>query len=217
MLAHEASNSLGPIQSAADTLRRRLGKTEAEPAPRQELESGLGLIERRARYLSEFIRRYADLARLPPPHLQPLDLGDLMHQVVSLETRLKIAVTGPDHLRLEADPSQLEQALINLIKNAVDAALETGGAVDIHWRTHEERVEVDILDEGAGLPQSENLFVPFFTTKPGGSGIGLVLARQIIEAHGGQLTLADREDAHGAIVKLRLPLPRPKQTAGSAA
>ncbi|MGH8126854.1 MAG: sensor histidine kinase [Gammaproteobacteria bacterium] len=204
VLAHEASNSLGPIQSAADTLRRRLEKTEAEPAPRQELESGLDLIERRARYLSEFIRRYADLARLPPPHPQPLDLGDLLHRLVALETRLKVATDGPDHLRLEADPSQLEQALINLIKNAADAALETGGAVEVHWHSHEGRMEVDILDEGNGLPQSENLFVPFFTTKPGGSGIGLVLARQIVEAHGGTLTLANREDTRGAIARIRL-------------
>ncbi|MGH8273084.1 MAG: sensor histidine kinase [Gammaproteobacteria bacterium] len=204
VLAHEASNSLGPIQSAADTLRRRLEKTEAEPTPRQELEGGLDLIERRARYLSEFIRRYADLARLPPPQPQPLDLGDLLHRVVSLETRLEVNTAGPNHLRMEADPSQLEQALINLIKNAVDAALETGGAVEVRWGQHDNRVEVDILDAGAGLPQSENLFVPFFTTKPGGSGIGLVLARQIVEAHGGTLTLANREDGPGAVAHLRL-------------
>lgn len=205
VLAHEASNSLGPIQSAADTLRRRLDKTGSEAPQRNDLSGGLELIERRARYLSEFIRRYADLARLPPPQPQPLDLGDLLRHVASLETRLAIRTDGPAHLRIEADPSQLEQALINLVKNAVDAALETGGTVNMQWRTHDGRSEVDIIDEGKGLPQSENLFVPFFTTKPGGSGIGLVLARQIVEAHGGTLVLANRENRHGAIARLRLP------------
>ncbi len=204
VLAHEAGNSLGPIQSAADTLRRRLGKTNGDVNTHPELAGGLELIERRARYLSEFIHRYADLARLPPPHPQPLDLSDLLHRVAALETRLAMRTVGPDHLHLEADPSQLEQALINLTRNAVDAALETGGAVEVHWHRHDNRVEVNILDEGVGLPQSENLFVPFFTTKPGGSGIGLVLARQIIEAHGGTLTLVNRDDGRGAIARLRL-------------
>lgn len=205
VLAHEASNSLGPIQSAADTLSRALEKGAEGAPPRDGLASGLALIERRARYLSEFIRRYADLARLPPPRLESADLGELLHRVASLESRVPIRATGPGHVPMQADPAQLEQALINLVKNAADAALETGGGVELRWRAHDLRTDVEILDEGPGLPESENLFVPFFTTKPGGSGIGLVLARQIIEAHGGSLALANREDARGVIARLRLP------------
>jgi len=207
VLAHEASNSLGPIQSAADTLSRSLKKNPDEPHPQKELTSGLALIERRARYLSDFIRRYADLARLPPPRLEATDLGDLLHRVTTLETRVPVHTEGPQRLPLKADPAQLEQALINLVKNAADAALETGGGIELHWSGNDARIEIEIRDEGTGLPESENLFVPFFTTKPGGSGIGLVLARQIIEAHGGTLVLANREDARGAVARLRLPGP----------
>lgn len=205
VLAHEASNSLGPIQSAADTLRRRLDKAGRKLNQPNGLAPGLDLIERRARYLSEFIHRYADLARLPKPQPQPLDVGDLLHHVATLETRLTIRTDGPDHLRIEADPAQLEQALINLIKNAADASQETGGRVELNWRLKDTRIEIEITDEGNGLPASENLFVPFFTTKPGGTGIGLVLARQIIEGHGGTLILANRDGARGAIARLRLP------------
>jgi len=205
VLAHEASNSLGPIQSAADTLSRALNRAQDEKSVQGELSSGLALIERRARYLSEFIRRYADLARLPPPQFASAKLGELLHRVATLETRVKVHTDGPEHLTVRADPAQLEQALINLVKNAADAALETGGTIELRWRTQESRTVVEILDEGHGLPESENLFVPFFTTKPGGSGIGLVLARQIIEAHGGTLVLANREDTQGAVARLRLP------------
>ena len=206
VLAHEASNSLGPIQSAADTLNRSLNRARDEKSPQSELGSGLALIERRARYLSEFIRRYADLARLPPPQFTSINLGELLQRVAMLETRVTVNTDGPEHLTVRADPAQLEQALINLVKNAADAALETGGAIKLRWRTHESRLVVEILDEGHGLPESENLFVPFFTTKPGGSGIGLVLARQIIEAHGGSLFLANRKDNRGAVALLRLPI-----------
>ena len=205
VLAHEASNSLGPIQSAADTLNRTLQKNPGGTFPQNELASGLALIERRARYLSEFIRRYADLARLPPPRLQAVDLGDLLQRIATLETRAPITLRGPGHLTVKADPAQLEQALINLVKNAADATLETGGGIELEWHGKDGRIEIEIRDEGTGLPESENLFVPFFTTKPGGSGIGLVLARQIIEAHGGNLILANREDASGAVAHLRLP------------
>ncbi|HYW77313.1 MAG TPA: ATP-binding protein [Gammaproteobacteria bacterium] len=205
VLAHEASNSLGPIQSAADTLNRALNRGPGNASLRDELGSGLALIERRARYLSEFIRRYADLARLPPPQFASANLGELLQRVATLETRVTVHTDGPAHLPVRADPAQLEQALINLVKNAADAALETDGAIELRWRIHESRTVVEILDEGHGLPESENLFVPFFTTKPGGSGIGLVLARQIIEAHGGTLVLANREDTQGAVARLRLP------------
>jgi signal transduction histidine kinase len=112
---------------------------------------------------------------------------------------------GPE-ITIRADGDQLEQLLINLVRNAVDASLETGGRVRVGWRRTVGRIEVSVEDEGPGLSNTSNLFVPFFTTKPGGSGIGLVLSRQIAEAHGGTLTLENRRNAHGCEARLRLPI-----------
>jgi signal transduction histidine kinase len=107
---------------------------------------------------------------------------------------------------VRADPDQLEQLLINLVHNAVDASLQTRGGVSAGWRPVGRRLEMWIDDAGAGLPNASNLFVPFFTTKPGGSGIGLVLSRQIAEAHGGSLTLENRVGQPGCRALLHLPL-----------
>ena len=112
---------------------------------------------------------------------------------------------GPD-ITIQADGDQLEQLLINLLRNAVDAALETGGGVKVGWTKTAAYLELHVEDEGPGLSNTANLFVPFFTTKPGGSGIGLVLSRQIAEAHGGALTLKNRRTGPGCEARLRLPL-----------
>jgi len=131
---------------------------------------------------------------------------ELVARVASLETRLAVGVIPGPQLVVEADADQLEQLLINLIRNAADAALETRGGVAAGWRRAAGRVEIWIADDGPGLPSTGNLFVPFFTTKPGGSGIGLVLCRQIAEAHGGSLSLENRRGHRGAIARLFLPL-----------
>jgi signal transduction histidine kinase len=154
---------------------------------------------------------YARLARLPPPTLAPVAIAQLARRVAGLETRLPIEVLpGPD-LVLQADADQLEQLLINLVRNAVDAAQETGGRVVLGWRRIKgavPQVEIRVEDGGPGLPRSANLFVPFFTTKPHGTGIGLVLCRQIAEGHGGSLTLENRPDEPGCLARLRLPAAR---------
>jgi signal transduction histidine kinase len=111
---------------------------------------------------------------------------------------------GPD-VTVQGDPDQLEQVLINLVRNAADASLTTNGSVAIGWH-RDSMIEVWIKDDGPGLAGTANLFVPFFTTKPGGSGIGLVLSRQIAEGHGGGLSLENRADAPGCIARLRLPV-----------
>ena len=147
--------------------------------------------------LSRFTTAYTALARLPRPNLQPVDLSALVERVARLETRKSIHVQPGDPVSLQADPDQLEQLLINLMRNAVDAALETGGSVHVGWQQNSHRVSVFVEDEGPGLANPSNLFVPFFTTKPQGSGIGLVLGRQIAEAHGGTLTLEPRPGARG--------------------
>jgi len=130
----------------------------------------------------------------------------LVRRVAGVETRLAVRIDAGPEVTVRADPDQLEQLLINVLHNAVDAALETGGGVRIGWRRDRRTFELWIDDEGNGLPNASNLFVPFFTTKPGGSGIGLVLSRQIAEAHGGTLTLENRNDGPGCRAHLRLPI-----------
>jgi signal transduction histidine kinase len=138
-----------------------------------------------------------------------VELAALVARVAELETRLPVRIDPGPPLSLSADPDQLEQLLINLVRNAADAALETRGGVAVGWERingKPAQVVLRVEDEGPGLTRTENLFVPFFTTKPGGSGIGLVLSRQIAEAHGGTLTLENRRGARGCEAELRLPL-----------
>ncbi|HXO21365.1 MAG TPA: ATP-binding protein, partial [Thermoanaerobaculia bacterium] len=156
--------------------------------------------------LIRFMAAYARLARLPPPRLTRLELSELIGRAATLETRLPVRLKNGPRVALKGDSDQLEQLLINLIRNAADAALETGGGVEVGWRPNGSHVEVRIDDEGPGISNQENLFVPFYTTKPGGSGIGLVLSRQIAEAHGGTLTLENRSRKPGCEALLRLPL-----------
>lgn len=206
VLGHELNNSLAPIKSISESLERVVAK---EPLPsdwRDDLGRGLGIISSRADTLTRFMSTYASLTRLPPPTLAPVDLGELIRRVSALEQRLAVAVDPGPRIRIRADAAQIEQLLINLLRNAVEAALQTGGRASISWRRRPGAVEISILDEGPGISGGTNLFVPFYTTKPGGSGIGLVLSRQIAEAHGGSLTLENREERTGVEALLRLPV-----------
>ncbi len=205
VLGHELNNSLAPIKSMAGTLGSLLARQPRPADWEEDARRGLSVIEGRAESLSRFMEGYSRLARLPSPKLQPADLGDLVRRVAGLETRLPVTLIPGPNLILQADPDQLEQMLINLLRNAVDAALETGGGVKLSWRRNVDYVELLIEDEGPGLPNTTNLFVPFFTTKAVGTGIGLVLSRQIAEAHGGTLTLQNRRSGHGCEARARLP------------
>jgi two-component system, NtrC family, nitrogen regulation sensor histidine kinase NtrY len=205
VLGHELNNSLAPIKSMAATLGSLLRRTPP-PADREEdLARGLEVIEERAGSLSRFMASYARLAQLPPPRLEPVDLPALCRRVAALEDRMPVEVAGGPPVSLAADRAQLEQALINLTRNAADAALESDGGVRLGWRADAGAVEITVEDDGPGLGATGNLFVPFFTTKPGGTGIGLVLSRQIAEAHGGSLSLDNRPEG-GCRARLRLPL-----------
>ncbi|MEO6799464.1 MAG: ATP-binding protein [Rhodanobacter sp.] len=208
VLGHEVNNSLAPIQSMAETLATLVAR---EPMPadwREDFHSGLEVIGKRAGALGRFLAGYSRLARLPPPRTRDVDVAELVEKVVRLEQRLPVRIEAGAALLVQADPDQLEQALINLLCNAVEASLSSHGAVDVRWRSEGERALVEILDEGPGLPGSDNLFVPFFTTKPGGSGIGLALVRQIAEAHEGGVSLCTRGDGtNGALATFWLPLP----------
>jgi signal transduction histidine kinase len=170
------------------------------------MRRGLSVISSRAASLGRFMDAYARLARLPQPRFQTLSVSALVKRVVRLETRLDIALIPGPEVTIRADGDQLEQLLINLVRNAVDASMETGGGVKVGWNKSNGGLELRVEDEGPGLSNTGNLFVPFFTTKPAGSGIGLVLSRQIAEAHGGTLTLENRKAAPGCEARLRLPL-----------
>jgi PAS domain S-box-containing protein len=206
VIGHELNNSLAPIKSMAGTLGGFLTRDQTSPDWKQDMRRGLEIISTRAESLSRFMNAYALLARLPRPQLVTLAVGDMLRRVVELETRLSAKLISGRPVSIRADSDQLEQLLINLVRNAADAALETGGEVRVGWKENRHFLEIWIEDDGPGLPNTANLFVPFFTTKPGGSGIGLVLSRQIAEAHGGALSLENRESAHGCIARLRLPL-----------
>src|SRR5713226_1187196 len=206
VLGHELNNSLAPIKSVAGSLSDLI-RREPQPADwREDMYRGLEVISSRADSLARFIESYSKLARLPQPRFEPLNIGELVERVATLETRLPIQVlAGPEIVAL-ADSVQLEQLLINLIRNAVDASLETNGGVEVGWARQNGQVVVRVKDQGLGLANTANLFVPFFTTKASGSGVGLVLSRQIAEAHGGTLTLENRADANGCEARLTLPL-----------
>jgi len=209
VLGHELNNSLAPIKSIAGSLESLLSREPRAHDWDEDMRRGLAVISTRAEALSRFMEAYSRLARLPPPQLQPTDVGPLVRRVARLETRVSVEVQAGRELVVRADGDQLEQFLINLLRNATDAALETGGGVRIGWARkagRAPRLELWVEDEGPGLPTKANLFVPFFTTKAQGSGIGLVLCRQIAEAHGGTLTLDNRKDRTGCRAELRLPV-----------
>lgn len=208
VLGHELNNSLAPIKSISASLAALLAR---EPLPndwRDDAARGLSVVSIRAEALSRFMESYSKLARLPSPKLQTVDVPALVRRVVALETRRDILVQpGPDVV-IPADPDQLEQLLINLLRNAVEAVLETSGAVRLRWTVRGHELELQVEDDGPGLGNTTNLFVPFFTTKAGGSGIGLALSRQIAEGHNGSLIVQNRADASGCVASLRLPMHR---------
>jgi signal transduction histidine kinase len=206
VLGHELNNSLAPIKSVAGSLADLLARQPRPADWGDDMQRGLEVISSRAHSLARFVESYSELARLPPPRFESLSIGELVRRVASLETRLPVSVVSGSETAVRGDSAQLEQLLINLLRNAVDASLETGGQVEVGWRRRAGQLEVWISDEGPGLANTANLFVPFFTTKATGSGIGLVLSRQIAEAHGGTLSLENRDPLRGCEARLRLPL-----------
>jgi len=206
VLSHELNNSLAPIKSIADSLLALISRDQ-----RDDLRKGLGVIASRSESLSRLMAAYARLARLPPPRLESVAIDDWVRRVVALETRRQVAVHSGPSVTIQADVGQLDQLLINLVRNAVDATLEAG-AVEVGWETRNGQLDVWVRDGGAGLADTANLFVPFYTTKPNGSGIGLALSRQIAEAHGGTLTLSNRAGQRGCEARVSLALKLDNET-----
>jgi nitrogen fixation/metabolism regulation signal transduction histidine kinase len=210
VLGHEISNSLTPIKSIAGSLLARVNQPIADETMLRDLRRGLGVIESRADALNRFVQSYRSLAQLPPPRLRPVPLGPLLERILLLEQRLEAHLDAGPSVALNADPDQLEQMFINLLANAVDASLANDSrTVHLSWQLADSTALVTIEDQGLGIANSENLFVPFYTTKPEGSGVGLALAQRIARAHGGEITLVNREDGKGARATIRLPIEQP--------
>ncbi len=204
VMGHELNNSLTPIKSMATTLQTRLADGAVVDSLRDDLGTSLGIIASRAEALGRFMTGYTMLARLPAPRRKNVQLRALVERAAAIDTRLRVTVEGKD-ANIAVDPDQLEQLIINLVKNAVDAA-GCDGSVSVRWSLDSGVLRLEVLDSGPGLSGTDNLFVPFFTTKPGGTGIGLVLCRQIAEAHEGSLALENRDDGQGCIARLELPV-----------
>jgi two-component system, NtrC family, nitrogen regulation sensor histidine kinase NtrY len=206
VLGHELNNSLTPIKSIAASLSSLLQRTPRADDWEEDMIRGLAIIATRSEALSRFLGAYARLAKLPRPRFDPVDVNTWVSRVAALEQRVSVVVEGGEPTSIRGDSDQLDQLLINLIRNAADASLETSGSVRLGWSRSQQQIFLYVRDEGHGLANTANLFVPFFTTKPGGSGIGLVLSRQIAEAHGGALTLHNRDTDPGCEALLTLPL-----------
>ena len=224
VMGHELNNSLAPIKSIAGSLHARLSESTLAAEERVDFERGLGIIEARAASLNRFLQAYRQLAQMPPPVLQKSTLSPLVTRVAGFETRIEVKVIPGPEVTVMADPDQLEQMLINLVRNAAEAVLEDAPsknlgndvsaprngfqpAVSIGWKVLDKAVALVIEDNGPGLMNPSNAFVPFYTTKPSGSGIGLILSRQIAEAHGGSLELTNRPDERGCRARVLLPRP----------
>lgn len=210
VLAHEMMNSLTPIASLSDSLDGLLrsgGRGE-------EVSAALETITRRSQGLMRFVERYRRVADLPEPQLQPLRLRDLLDGIerlvrpALLERKIALQIhISPNELQVQADRDLLEQALINLLRNAADAAAgEPQPCISLTCHAEGNQCIIDTRDNGPGLSaaQRNQIFVPFFTTKPGGSGIGLSLARRVVLAHGGRIEALSNEP-RGSVFRICLP------------
>lgn len=203
VIGHELNNSLAPIKSMADTLRKLIDRDPLPEDWRDDARVGLGIIHERSESLGRFMGAYARLARLPPPTRRSVEFAPIVQRAASLHGE-RVAVEPGPAVQVSIDADQIEQVMINLVKNAVEAAGD--GGVRVRWREADGSLVAEVEDDGPGIARTENLWVPFFTTKPGGTGIGLVLCREIVENHGGTITLENRDDAHGCIARVSLPL-----------
>lgn len=222
ILAHEMMNSLTPIASLAESVRPLVAAMRADTGAASDrratdVASAIDVIARRSAGLMSFVERYRQMAERPQPVLREVRVASLVQKVEQLMSAVLAdksiafaASVEPPELEIHADAAMVEQALLNLVHNCVDALSQTAGArIEVRCGLDDEGVAIAVLDNGPGIPTDalERIFVPFFTTKAGGSGIGLSLARQIAHAHGGRLDAATNM-SRGAVFTLLLPAQR---------
>lgn len=207
VVRHEIRNSLTPILSLTDTARETLIREAPQGEWRDDIGLALEIIESRAAAIRNLLSAYADVQELPSPRFAELDPGTIARRAVEQELRLPVVLElGPD-IHFTADADQIDRALVNLIGNAVEVCREQEGCVRLTWICRDHFIEFQVWDEGEGFTdESERLFVPFYTTKKDGSGLGLFVVRQIAESHGGSILLENRQDRSGCVARLRLPL-----------
>jgi two-component system, NtrC family, nitrogen regulation sensor histidine kinase NtrY len=212
VLRHEIMNSITPISSLTSTLReilqhdlvKRDSHFELNEETTTDIKDGLMTIENRSKGLIKFIDAYREYTSLPKPTIKTVMLKDLIEKVATLMKeelkRTNIAFTyscSSDYLTIQADEEMIEQVLINLLKNAKEALQETSGAsLALQAHYHDNSVKIEVTDNGPGIIKEaiENIFVPFYTTKRSGSGIGLSLSRQIMQLHNGSITVVSEPE-----------------------
>ncbi len=208
VISHEINNSLSPIASISQTLSRLISRQETLLEDYDDLIDGLAIITSRANGLKEFLDGYKQLAKFPEPQLQWVFIDKLIRKTAVLFKEQNIIFDGASDTRICIDPVKFEQVMINLIKNAAEsmAQINVLGTIQISWTTDGTLFRLIICDQGAGINNADNFFVPFYSTKKNGMGIGLVLCREIIEAHNGRLSIANKLDEKGCCVSIELPL-----------
>lgn len=205
VLTHEIKNSVIPISTLSDVILQMikdgdetpdLSKLDEESV--EDLIGGLETIETRSKGLANFVTTYDQLTKLPQPEFQTVDVGKMIERVQNLfkpdleHRNIRMHLFSPERLEIQADPDLIDQILINLVKNAMEALHgQADGLIRITAAASSQGVTLQIRDNGPGISEEilENIFVPFYTTKESGSGIGLSLSRQIMRLHKGNITV----------------------------
>jgi nitrogen fixation/metabolism regulation signal transduction histidine kinase len=203
VISHEVNNSLYPIHSISQTLNKIVASSALEEDYQNDITEGLAVIGERANNLTDFIKRYAKVAKLPEPNKQIFTMERLLAHTAIIPANVNdIIIDDASYqlMELYADQSMMEQVLINLLKNA----LEAGAPVVLSWGEDDKCQWVHIVDHGTGITNPANLFVPFYSTKNTGSGIGLVLCQQILDKHNGAITIENRAEG-GCLASIKLP------------
>ena len=212
VLSHELNNSLTPISSISQSMRTKL-QDENKVLNRDSLLTGIDIINERASSLSSFIASYSQLSHLPEPNKSKFALQGFINNCIALFSDCTILFPDEymklENVFLDADKAQLEQVFINVFKNAKEAMEGSNNnrnkVIEVFCQADDKYFHIHICDSGSGITNKDNLFVPFYSTKPQGSGIGLTLCKQILFNHCGLLTLTNRKDLRGAEAIISLP------------
>lgn len=211
VLTHEIMNSIAPIISLSETITERTDQNKMNEDDYRTMLQSIQSIHRRSKGLLDFVENYRKLTKIPAPVIQSVPVSELFNHIELLFTDTKTPLhfsIAPSNLHIPADRSLIEQVLINLVKNAFEACADLpDGEIWVKAFRKENAVVITISDNGCGIVTEaiDKIFVPFYTTKPKGSGIGLSLCRQIINRHSGSISVTSEEEK-GSTFSISLPL-----------